>query len=174
MPVPRELPKIAERFIMTRRPLRPTFSLTDKTRLVEAMRAANELAGLYQSSTPSSRNDATRQHCEELRKAIHTLITSFTGDPEYFSYRYSPAPAAPTPEELDGLATTLFNAYHEGSQSAGMKGFSEIEARGLPNEAEEWRALRSALELIPDTMFSALRNLTRQSASITVPFGDKV
>lgn len=149
---------------MTRRPLRPTFSLTDKTRLVEAMRAANELAGLYQSSTPSSRNDTTRQHCEELRKAIHTLITSFTGDPEYFSYRYTPAPTVPTPEALDGLATTLFNAYYEGTHSAGVKCFSEIEARGLPNEVAEWQALRAALELIPDTMFVALKRLSPQDA----------
>src|SRR5437868_6669303 len=102
-----QTPKIAERFLMVRRPLRPSFELTDKTRLIDAMRIANELAGRYEGSS-SCKNDALRQQCNEMRKAIHTLVTSFTGDPTYFHYRHNPPPPTPTPDELDNLATVLF------------------------------------------------------------------
>ena len=142
---------------MVRRPLRPSFELMDKTRLIEAMRSANELAGKYQSS--SRHTDPVVQDCEELRKAIKKLATRMTGDPEYFVYRHDPAPPIPTLDELDALATSLYNAYHNHSAHKPVSSFTDIETRGIRSEIEEWNAIRSALELIPNTMFVALGKL---------------
>ncbi len=148
---------------MVRRPLRPHFSLYDRTRLVEAMRSANELACMYQAST--RRDDANREHCEDLRKAIHKLATSLTGDSDYFGYRYNPAPPFPSPAELDDLATTLFNAYRKHPNHKPMGSFAELEARSITGEIEEWQALRAAVELIPNTMFVALKNMGSVASS---------
>lgn len=145
---------------MVRRPLRPSFELTDKTRLIDAMRIANELAGRYEGSS-SCKSDSLRQQCDDMRKAIHTLVTSFTGDPHYFSYRYNAPSPSPTSEELDGLATRLFNAYHQHPNHKPMVSFAEIEKRDLQDEIEEWNAIRAALELMPNTMYIALTNMNR-------------
>ncbi|MCC5655334.1 hypothetical protein LC609_37485 [Nostoc sp. XA013] len=143
----------------------------DKTRLIEAMRNANELAGKYQSS--SRHTDAVVQDCEELRKAIHKLATRMTGDPEYFSYRHDPAPPIPTPDELDALATALHNAYHNHAAHKPVASFADIEARGIRSEIEEWNAIRSALELVPNTMYVALKIfITRLHPDTEMSHGD--
>jgi hypothetical protein len=152
------IPKVAERYLMVRRPLRRSFELTDKTRLLDALRIASELAGLYESSS-TCKSDILRQQSNEMRKAIHTLVTSFTGDPSYFSYRYDPLPPTPTPEELSDLATALFNAYHQHPQNVPAACLGDVERRGIQSEIDEWNAIRSGLELIPNTMFVALRTL---------------
>lgn len=148
---------------MVRRPLRPCFGIYDRTRLIEAMRDVNELAGLYQAS--SRKADPVSQECDVLRRAVHQLTTRLTGDPEYFSYRYSPPPPSPTPEELDGLATVLFNAYHQHPDNEPMAAYSEIVARGIRNEIEEWQAIRSALDQLPNTVYVALENMKRANTT---------
>jgi hypothetical protein len=67
---------------MVRRPLRPTFSMSDRDVLLQAMGAARDLSGLYGGSI--GYNSPQHRLTDDLHRAINVLATELTDDPTFY------------------------------------------------------------------------------------------
>lgn len=77
-----DLPKITERFLMTRRRSRPYFSPREMEDFLGYLRRTRELALKFQEA--QDYGSESRQKAEAFHKAIDDFAEVLTGDREYF------------------------------------------------------------------------------------------
>jgi hypothetical protein len=139
---------------MVRRPLRPTFGLADRNRLIDALRTTRHLVGLC-SAAESYGSDLHRL-CHAVADSIDGLAEGLTGNRKLFVV--NPPPTVPATPELDDAATAIFNSMHARPGYAPITCVGDLEAEGLSHAVRDWRTIRHAIEKIPLNVIELLAN----------------
>jgi hypothetical protein len=143
---------------MVRRPLRPSFGLADRNRLIDAARTTRQLVGLC-SAAESYGSDLHRL-CHAVGDSIDGLAEGLTGNRKFFVV--NPPPTVPATPELDDAATAIFNAIHASPGYKPIDRLDDLEDEGVPYAVRDWRTIRQAIEKIPSDVIALLAN--RQQA----------
>lgn len=139
---------------MVRRPLRPSFGLADRNRLIDALRATRQLVGLC-SAAENYGSDLHRL-CHALGDSIDGLAEGLTGNRKLFVV--NPPPTVPATPELDDAATAIFNAVHASPGYEPIACVRDLQAEGMSHAVRDWRTIRQAIEKIPPDVIALLAN----------------
>jgi hypothetical protein len=146
---------------MARRPLRPSFALSDKNRLIEALGATRHLVGLC--SAAERYGSDLHVLCHAISDSIDGLAEGLTGNRNLFVA--NPPVALPATPELDEAATAVFNALHASSGYQPVDGIDDLEAEGMAYAVRDWRTIRHAIEKMPPTVIEFLVNRQQRKSA---------
>jgi len=146
---------------MVRRPLRPSFALSDRNRLIETLGATRHLVGLC--SAAERYGSDLYVLCRAISDNIDGLAEGLTGNRHLFVA--NPPFALPATLELDEAATAVFNALHASPGYQPIDRLDDLEGEGMAYAVRDWRTIRHAIEKMPPNVIELLVNRQQRKAA---------